>query len=302
MRSSLKNVVLTKKFVLDFLSVQASVAYGLRKLTRLYTGFCIRVRRSSDDAILNIGFDSQGNLDTATLLAFIGNSNGFADTWYDQSGNNKNVVQATAASQPQIVTAGVLNTENGKPTLVFDGVDDFFASSSNINLTSGYSVNFVSKNATRKDYNGIFRVAINLDESEVSLLEVYWQAGTSNSGNFVSAANRGGSFLADASLDALPSVNNYYVGSVISNGSSYSRRFTNGNLLPSSNQVGLGNGLPSSVGNFWLGMLFLVFDGGYTPNLSGSFGELIASPAALSTTDRQALERNQGTYFNIPVI
>jgi len=33
---------------------------------------------------------------------------GFVDTWYDQSGNSNNVVQATAGSQPKIVNAGNL--------------------------------------------------------------------------------------------------------------------------------------------------------------------------------------------------
>jgi hypothetical protein len=51
---------------------------------------------------------------------------GYVTTWYDQSGNSNNATQTTAASQPKIVDAGVLVTENGKAALDFDGVDDSF--------------------------------------------------------------------------------------------------------------------------------------------------------------------------------
>ena len=50
---------------------------------------------------------------------------GFVETWYDQSGNGDDAVQATAASQPKIVDAGVLVSGG----LKFDGVDDEFNTS-----------------------------------------------------------------------------------------------------------------------------------------------------------------------------
>ena len=46
---------------------------------------------------------------------------GFVETWYDQSGNGNNAVQATAAEQPKIVDAGSLITGGG---IAFDGSDD----------------------------------------------------------------------------------------------------------------------------------------------------------------------------------
>ena len=55
---------------------------------------------------------------------------GFVETWYDQSGNSNDAVQATAGSQPKIVSAGALNTSGG---LEFDGSNDFFS------LTSSFS-------------------------------------------------------------------------------------------------------------------------------------------------------------------
>jgi len=93
----------------------AAAAYSLRKLKSSYTGSAIRVRRSSDNTELNIGFDSDGNLDTVALSAFVGTGNGFVTTWYDQSGNtNLDAVQPSAVNQPYIVQSGVLCTLNGK--------------------------------------------------------------------------------------------------------------------------------------------------------------------------------------------
>jgi hypothetical protein len=92
----------------------AAAAYSLRRLITTYTGSAIRVRRSSDNTEQNIGFDTNGDLDTVALSAFVGSGNGFVTTWYDQSGNDQNAVQITAANQPFIVNSGSLYTLNGK--------------------------------------------------------------------------------------------------------------------------------------------------------------------------------------------
>tara|TARA_R110002095_G_scaffold82797_1_gene71939 strand:+ start:210 stop:1025 length:816 start_codon:yes stop_codon:yes gene_type:complete len=101
----------------------ASVAYSLRQLDSTYTGSAIRVRRSSDNVEQDIGF-TNNVLDTASLLTFVGSGDGFVDTWYDQSGNAKDMTQATASKQSKIVSSGVVELDNGKPCLLFDGSND----------------------------------------------------------------------------------------------------------------------------------------------------------------------------------
>jgi hypothetical protein len=65
----------------------AAAAYSLRKVRSAYTGSAVRVRRSSDDGLQDIGFDANGDLDTTALLAFVGGqnllvqSNQFDTTW-----------------------------------------------------------------------------------------------------------------------------------------------------------------------------------------------------------------------------
>lgn len=108
----------------------AAVAYSAaRRLANAYTGSLIRVRRSSDNAEQDIGYDANNVLDESALTSFVGAGDGFVTTWYDQSGNANNATQSTAANQPKIVSSGVVNTQaglsSGKPALSFDGVNDF---------------------------------------------------------------------------------------------------------------------------------------------------------------------------------
>ena len=65
--------------------------------------------------------DYHGNID---LPAGFDSGNdevdGYVATWYDQSGNGNNAVQAVATSQPKIVEGGVLQKDdNNNPELVF---------------------------------------------------------------------------------------------------------------------------------------------------------------------------------------
>lgn len=101
----------------------AAAAYSLRQLRNAYTGDAIEVRRASDNSTQNIGFVNN-ELDTTSLESFCSGTNGFVTTWYDQSGNGNDASQTTAANQPQIVSSGSTITEDGKPSLQFDGSDD----------------------------------------------------------------------------------------------------------------------------------------------------------------------------------
>jgi hypothetical protein len=113
----------------------ASAAYSLRNLSSAYTGPLIRVRRSNDNVERDIFGTFRGDLDLAALTSFVGANSGFVTTWYDQSGTGRHATQATAASQPRIVNAGAVDTQNGKPAVWFDGTDDRLVSFIDIFLT-----------------------------------------------------------------------------------------------------------------------------------------------------------------------
>lgn len=115
----------------------AAAAYSVRKLRTAYTGNCLRIRRSSDNAETDIGF-SGNNIDTAAITTFVGANNGFVTSWYDQSGNANNLVQTTAVNQMQIVSSGTILSLNGKPALRSQTVLKGMSSISNFNFTQCY--------------------------------------------------------------------------------------------------------------------------------------------------------------------
>lgn len=107
--------------LLDDYTADVWAAYGLRKLFGSYSGPCVRVRRASDDAESDIGFDGS-DLDVAALASFVGSSSGFVKTFYDQSGGANHFSQTTSGTQPRIVNAGTFDG-----VVFFDGSNDELA-------------------------------------------------------------------------------------------------------------------------------------------------------------------------------
>lgn len=119
-------------------NVEGKTAYSLRRLSTSYLHGVIakpaavpglnhsdrplvRVRRPSDNALLDLGYDFNGALDTLTLLQFAGSGDAFVAIWYDQSGNDLDAFQTTPASQPRIVHSGKIERKNSAPTVYFYG-------------------------------------------------------------------------------------------------------------------------------------------------------------------------------------
>ena len=80
-----------------------SGAYSFRKLRSTYAGPAVKLQRV-DTTTQDIGFTATGDFDTAAATAFCTTAC-TVTTWYDQSGNGRNLVQATAANQPPYVAA-----------------------------------------------------------------------------------------------------------------------------------------------------------------------------------------------------
>lgn len=125
-----------EKVPLDELpDVQASFGFSLRQISSSYTGYAVRVRRSTDNARADIDFDLEdqtlvtlnstatlvSNGSSTTLATFKGIADLFVEIWYNQSGDpNFNAVQTTNSRQPELRfnTAGTGNT---KPSVYFNG-------------------------------------------------------------------------------------------------------------------------------------------------------------------------------------
>lgn len=157
----------------------ATAAYSLRKLRSTYTGYAMRVRRSSDDTTLDVGFNTDGTLNTASMLSFVGAGNGFVTIWYDQSGNARNLEQVTSVIQPRIISGGVLETLNGKPSIYNGG-----STSAPWRMTVNFGV-------TLSQPNTMFNIGSNSNQTAVGYLwdgitlanrnSLYEQSGTTYS-------------------------------------------------------------------------------------------------------------------------
>lgn len=101
----------------------AIMGYSLRKFDCDYTGYSIRVRRSSDNTEQDFGFTGEGDLDTASLKSFVGSDSGLVVKAYNQGtgGSTYDAVQSTKAYQPIIAIGGVIQRKNTKPSMYSDG-------------------------------------------------------------------------------------------------------------------------------------------------------------------------------------
>jgi hypothetical protein len=139
----------------------AQAAYSLRLINSLYTGDAIQVRNSSG-TLLDIGFDSNGDLDTSAISTHIGSGNGTIATWYDQSGNGRDASQSTLSMQPEIASAGTIHTVNGKPAVLF--ANDYL-DTADVQLNPNGEVNVL---------------AVSQFDSTTSFMQVANQMGSSN--------------------------------------------------------------------------------------------------------------------------
>ena len=112
----------------------AAAAYSLRNLSNTTTNV-VRVRRSSDNTEQNF---TAAEITDGTLTAFTGTNDGFVTIWNDQSGNNRNATELDPNKQAKIVDNGVVNLQDGKPALAFDGINDkyIFTDINTVNDTS----------------------------------------------------------------------------------------------------------------------------------------------------------------------
>lgn len=109
-----------------------------RRLLGSYQGPLIRIRRSSDNSEQDIGYDGDGNLDTAAITSFVGANSAFATKVYHQNSGN-DLLQTTTGYQPRIVNAGAIETIGSIPALKFDGADDYlFCSTINLDAQGWY--------------------------------------------------------------------------------------------------------------------------------------------------------------------
>ncbi len=200
---------------------------------------------------------------------------GFVETWYDQSGNGNDAVQATAGSQPKIVNAGALVADG----IDFDGTDDIGLVTGSFSLTQTYSAFSVSHTDDASTSQGIWSTAASFD-STFNAVQLF----RSDNGFAINS----GATLSTAGTINYVADRNYLQTNVVNGGSS--SIFVDG-ATGATGDMGSTN--PS-------GVLILGYfrSGGNNINLDGGIKELIIYNSDQSA-NRVALETNINGHYSI---
>jgi Alpha-L-arabinofuranosidase B, catalytic len=125
----------------------ALAMFSVRRLLSSYTGYAMQVCLTATPTVCdNIDFTAAGDLDVSLLQSFCVTVSlcGVA-TWYDQSGNGNNAVQATTALRPKVA----LNVINGRPALLFaSAASQWMATTNTFTFTVPFSFSAVSSQIT----------------------------------------------------------------------------------------------------------------------------------------------------------
>jgi hypothetical protein len=103
-------------FLLDNYS-NGLIAISLKKLSSTYSGYGLKIRRSSDNAEADVELynNSTDSIDLSSTVSvggdlgtFIGVNNGYVVTWYDQSGNGNDVTNTGTIANSKFIMSGVV--------------------------------------------------------------------------------------------------------------------------------------------------------------------------------------------------
>ena len=255
----------------------AAAAYSVRKLDKDYTGFAMEIRRASDNATQNIGFVGE-NLDVTSINTFCSGTTCTVRTWYDQSGNGRNAVQATAANQPTIYTGGSVTLINGQPAVLWP------------NYTNGYSL-----------VNNSF----NFSQPNTIFTTIYFTGISGRQDYVYDSANSSFRHI----LLHLEATNNWtsFAGllePIEPNADLVARKILFCQLYNTTNSLIRKNGSQTDTGNAGtMSMSGITIGNGYAPsggqfNHSGSIFEIIIYNSN-KTTDISSIENNINTYYSI---
>jgi hypothetical protein len=137
---------------LDAYKASCAAVYSTTRLLSSYTGPLLNVKRSTDGATSDIGYQASGFIDTAALAAFAQGGTLTIQKMYDQSGKSPNALVAAAA--PGITTAGVT---------VYSGGQNLSVSNVGSSIpTNAADVTFIVKTAAQAD--SIIYIAQGVDD------------------------------------------------------------------------------------------------------------------------------------------
>lgn len=298
------------RLLLDQFGINPSFAFSSRKLRGAYTGFSVRIRRSTDNAEADISFDNTNVSDNSTATIAVAGTSGltlgstmllsnfrsgatiYVTIWYDQGTNGFNAVQTVAAKQP-VFNMNSNGVSNAMPSIAFTGnlkhqlVVNQTLSVLLTNSLRG-TLGFIAKPATPVSINNSIGYFDPANTNNRWSCHLNWSDGNCYT-DLGSSTDINRSFSNAANENS----NKQYV--ILRNTNSKTTKVSG---VFKQNNVALNLTSPLTTGGaFGIGLSFGtsgVNDNGY----NGDFSEFILFNDALNTTQINTLENNQIKFWN----
>lgn len=130
--------------------------FGLRKHNPAYAGPCITVKADGFATETDIGFDANGDLDTAAIAAISGTARFRITKLYGQYNGNI-LSQATEARMPIIMDSGATINMGGTETMYFNSINSQLVGPSTLTAENGLTVLIVAGTTSSTNSNkGLF--------------------------------------------------------------------------------------------------------------------------------------------------
>ena len=278
-------------------------AYSLRKLKSTYTGACLKIRRTTTtpsvtSTTVDLYFDVYNTISlnspisnqtgTATTAKTLGefcaapgfiNADGynsceiFVTTWFDQSGNNKNVIQATLSTQPRLVRldtgVATLETSGGKVAIRFSN-----ANAQRLTLTdTSVPLNNVSSYALGNSLATSNNAILSLGDTVGT--NIFWLPHATN------IAYRNTGAWANGNIPNQPRLYELICNSIAASA------YANGNILT---PVAVVTAMPGNNSVIRIGQYFTnIYMNGYITEVISFVG----------TSNRTQIESNINAYYNV---
>lgn len=309
-------IPVNNKLALDLVSTQPSFAFSTRKLREAYTGFAVRIRRSSDNAQADVAFDinnivsdnstvtvavAGGSLtvgSTLTLSSFRSSTTLNVTIWYDQGANGYNGLQATTARQP-IFSLGVAGAANQYASLVFTGTSKHNVTVNQtlpVLLGSGLrgSIMMLAKVQAGVTSNNSFGYSDISDNNRRWSAHMNWPDNNNYTyTDFGSSSDAARNFLNDATVGFNKLKQYTMTRSTTNKTVRVSGVFKQNNIA-----LGLQSVTWSAGSTFGVGLTTGSLDTGFNQNgFTGNIPEFILFPEPLSTNEYWIFENNQILFW-----
>lgn len=136
-----------------FIPADIVTARSTRRVRTSWTGYIMLVRRDSDNLTTSLAADPADNdfisLNSAVSAGgnfgtWMGSSNVYIVTKYDQGGAGNHGTNATAGGQPQIASAGVILKKNSRPFETYNGSSQTLDTASNSSIELDTTLSYFS--------------------------------------------------------------------------------------------------------------------------------------------------------------